>query len=114
MKLKYDYDFFEKDNGVECHLKFKTTKGNYSNLIKVAELDFSGLGSSKNYLLDLDIDLIFSNTYVGIAKLKKNDIYDYESARRIAYEKARRKAYKALSSLMRTIFNKLQVFWVFS
>lgn len=107
MKLKYDYNFVKKDSGVECHLRFKTTKENYSNLMKVAELDFSRLGSSKNYLLDLDIDLIFSNTYVGIAKLKKNDIYDYETAKRIAYEKARRKAYKALSSLMRRIFNKL-------
>lgn len=106
-KLKFDTPKFNitKDS-VICLLRFKTTYAEQAKeMRKILSMSFS-LGGIQPKSLDdsLKCFLILNEPYIGEAHLKPGDLSDIASAKRIAFEKAKRLAYKRLYGLYVELF----------
>lgn len=106
-KLKFDTPKFNitKDS-VICLLRFKTTFAEQAKeMRKILSMSFS-LGGIQPKSLDdsLKCFLILNEPYIGEAHLKPGDLSDIASAKRIAFEKAKRLAYKRLYRLYSELF----------
>lgn len=106
-KLKFDTPKFNitKDS-VICSLRFKTTYAEQvKEMWKILSMSFS-LGGIQPKSLEnrLKYFLILNESYIGEAHLKPGDLSDIASAKRIAFEKAKRLAYKRLYRLYSELF----------
>lgn len=106
-KLKFDTPKFNitKDS-VICLLRFKTTYAEQAKeMRKILSMSFSLGGIPPKSLDDsLKCFLILNEPYIGEAHLKPGDLSDIASAKRIAFEKAKRLAYKRLYGLYSELF----------
>lgn len=106
-KLKFDTPKFNitKDS-VICLLSFKTTYAEQvKEMRKILSMSFS-LGGIQPKSLEnrLKYFRILNEVYIGEAHLKPGDLSDIASAKRIAFEKAKRLAYKRLYRLYSELF----------
>ena len=106
-KLKFDTPKFKitKDS-VICSLRFKTTYAEQvKEMWKILSMSFS-LGGIQPKSLDnrLKCFRILNESYIGEAHLKPRDLSDIASAKKIAFEKAKRLAYKRLYRLYSELF----------
>ena len=106
-KLKFDTPKFNitKDS-VICLLRFKTIYAEQEEeMRKILSMSFS-LGGIQPKIPDdsLKCFLILNKVYIGEARLKPGDLSDIASAKRIAFEKAKRLAYKRLYGLYSELF----------
>lgn len=106
-KIKFDTPKFNitKDS-VICLLRFKTIYAEQAKeMQKILSMSFS-LGGIQPKSLDdsLKCFLILNEPYIGEAHLKPGDLNDIASAKRIAFEKAKRLAYKRLYGLYSELF----------
>lgn len=106
-KLKFDTPKFKitKDS-VICLLCFKNIHTEQvKEMRKILSMSFS-LGGIQPKSLDnrLKCFLILNESYIGEAHLKPGDLSDIASAKRIAFEKAKRLAYKRLYRLYSELF----------
>lgn len=106
-KLKFDTPKFNITKGsVICLLRFKNIyTEQVKEMQKILNMSFS-LGGIQPKSLDnrLKRFLILNEPYIGEARLKPGDLSDIASAKRIAFEKAKRLAYKRLYRLYSELF----------
>ena len=106
-KLKFDTPKFKitKDS-VICLLRFKNIyTEQVKEMQKILSMSFSMGGIRPKSLENrLKCFLILNEPYIGEAHLKPGDLNDIASAKRIAFEKAKRLAYKRLYRLYSELF----------
>lgn len=106
-KPKFDTPKFNiTENSVICLLRFKTIYPRQEKeMQEILNMSFSFGGiqprvSNNN----LKCFSILTKTYIGEAHLKPGDLNDIATAKRIAFEKAKRCAYKSLYGLYSELF----------
>lgn len=106
-KLKFDTPKFNITKGsVICLLRFKNIyTEQVKEMQKILSMSFSLGGIHPKSLENrLKRFLILNEPYIGEARLKPGDLSDIASAKRIAFEKAKRLAYKRLYGLYVELF----------
>lgn len=108
-KIKHYYNFinYKDKREVQCCFNFKVGKETLDELCAVANMSSTLLGIAENKKLEKEVKYTFNTVYVGIASFKENDIYDVDSAKRIALAKAKRQAYRQYKRIMEKIRHRL-------
>lgn len=108
-KIKHYYNFinYKDKREVQCCFNFKVGKETLDELCSVARMSSTLLGIAENKKLEREIRYTFNTVYIGVASFKENDIYDVDSAKRIALSKAKRQAYRQYERIMEKISRRL-------
>lgn len=111
-KIKHHYKFINVTNyndkrEIQCRFNFDLDKKTLDELCIIANMSSTLLGIAENKKLEKEVRYTFNTVYVGIASFKENDIYDVDSAKRIALAKAKRQAYRQYERIMDKISHRL-------
>lgn len=109
-KPKFDTPKFNiTEDSVICLLRFKSIYPKQEEeMQKILNMSFSFGGiQSRVPNNNLKCFSILTKTYIGEAHLKPNDLNDIATAKRIAFEKAKRCAYKSLYGLYSELFKHI-------
>lgn len=109
-KPKFDTPKFNiTEDSVICLLRFKSIYPRQEEeMQKILNMSFSFGGIQPRVPNNnLQCFLILTKTYIGEAHLKPGDLSDIATAKRIAFEKAKRCAYKSLYGLYSELFKHI-------
>lgn len=111
-KIKHHFKFINVINyndkrEIQCRFNFDLDKETLDELCAIANMSSTLLGIAENKKLEKEVRYTFNTVYVGIASFKENDIYDVDSAKRIALSKAKRQAYRQYERIMEKISHRL-------